>query len=323
MTEFAAFRDKIRRYIVGHERDVVRVWNFVVALCGLLIVNDKFGYMISLRHWWLAVIIAIACAFLPMKGLTAVVMVYGFIHLMSLSTGVALTAFAGVLIMLAACGYFRGKNTYNLMTISVCYQLSVPFAIPLGAGLLRNINELVTIVAGGILSYYLKVVSENASLFLDSSTQITALDLIRSKMLNDQMFYFYMVAMVVMFLMVYSLRNRDMDYAWLKASIAGVAAEFVIMTTGYLVTGNATRIPTLIISNIVLLVVGYVFTFFILDLDYTRVERVQFEDDEYYYYVTAVPKVKVAQDDIEVKKITEQTQNSANIRRSFRRKERK
>ena len=29
-------------------------------------------------------------------------------------------------------------------------------------------------------------------------------------------------------------------------------------------------------------------------VDYTRIESVQFEDDDYYYYVKAVPKVTVS-----------------------------
>ena len=32
--------------------------------------------------------------------------------------------------------------------------------------------------------------------------------------------------------------------------------------------------------------------FIFMNLDYARTENVQFEDDEYYYYVTAVPKRK-------------------------------
>ena len=36
-----------------------------------------------------------------------------------------------------------------------------------------------------------------------------------------------------------------------------------------------------------------VLTFFFFNLDYTRIESLQFEDDDYYYYVKAVPKVSV------------------------------
>ena len=38
-------------------------------------------------------------------------------------------------------------------------------------------------------------------------------------------------------------------------------------------------------------------------MDYSRTEIVQFEDDEYYYYVKAVPKVHVAVPEKTVKKI--------------------
>ena len=40
--------------------------------------------------------------------------------------------------------------------------------------------------------------------------------------------------------------------------------------------------------------ISLVLTFFFFNLDYTRIESVQFEDDDYYYYVKAVPKVTVS-----------------------------
>ena len=56
-------------------------------------------------------------------------------------------------------------------------------------------------------------------------------------------------------------------------------------------------------------------------MDYTRAEHLQFEDDEYYYYVKAIPKVSVAVREKTVKKInvrqeveaakTEKTSNNA------------
>ena len=38
-----------------------------------------------------------------------------------------------------------------------------------------------------------------------------------------------------------------------------------------------------------------------MNLDYARTERVQFEDDEYYYYVKAIPKKMVAGKEVTVK----------------------
>ena len=48
--------------------------------------------------------------------------------------------------------------------------------------------------------------------------------------------------------------------------------------------------PVLLIQTLLSVVVGTVLEFFVFGGDYTRTERLEYEDDEYYYYVKAVPK---------------------------------
>lgn len=43
--------------------------------------------------------------------------------------------------------------------------------------------------------------------------------------------------------------------------------------------------------------------FTIRTLDYSRVERIEFEDEDYYYYVKAVPKASIEIEEREVKQI--------------------
>ena len=38
-------------------------------------------------------------------------------------------------------------------------------------------------------------------------------------------------------------------------------------------------------------------------VDYSRTEYVQYEDDEYYYYVKAVPKINIVNAEVKVKQI--------------------
>ena len=58
-------------------------------------------------------------------------------------------------------------------------------------------------------------------------------------------------------------------------------------------------------------VVGFLAALLFRNLDFSRVERVQFEDDDYYYYVTAVPKIHIAEEDKEIKKITSGTEEKS------------
>lgn len=54
------------------------------------------------------------------------------------------------------------------------------------------------------------------------------------------------------------------------------------------------------------LAVAFILQFFVFSVDYTRTEHVQFEDDEYYYYVKAVPKMTITKREKEVKRINPQ-----------------
>ena len=58
---------------------------------------------------------------------------------------------------------------------------------------------------------------------------------------------------------------------------------------------------TLIIYTVISVVVGLVLEFFVFGGDYTRTERLEYEDDEYYYYVKAVPKALVATSERSIK----------------------
>ena len=56
--------------------------------------------------------------------------------------------------------------------------------------------------------------------------------------------------------------------------------------------------------------VGLVLEFLFFSVNYSRTERMQFEDDEYYYYVKAVPKIVVSAPEMSVKHINERQDQS-------------
>lgn len=61
---------------------------------------------------------------------------------------------------------------------------------------------------------------------------------------------------------------------------------------------------SVIIAGVVSALIGLVIEFFVLGVDYSRSEVTQFEDDEYVYYVKAVPKSLVSQTKKSVKKFS-------------------
>ncbi|MCR5145553.1 MAG: hypothetical protein K6B67_09700 [Lachnospiraceae bacterium] len=305
MTFLIGLRTRIRKIIMKNETWFVKGSRFIFALVALLMLSINFGYQKTLSHWWVSVVIAAICMFIPAQGASVVISFVGVIQLMALSTDLGVAAIIIMILVYALTSYFKSAYQFNNIAIAGLNQLRIPFCAPLAAGLLGNFNELAGVVGGSIVAFYLKEVKENAASFLDETSDITAADLIQTRMISNTMFYIFLAAMIIGFMVVYFVRTKEIKYAWVQGTGLGVVTQFVILLAGYLFVGNKSNIPTLIIGSVISFAVGMLFVFFFKGLDYSRIEKVQYEDDDYFYYVTAVPKIHIAEQEKEIKKITD------------------
>lgn len=303
MNTLIEIRDKVRNFVSEYEIWCIRGLNFIMMLLSVLLLNRYLGYATQIDKWWIAVLVAIVGAFLPTGGGVFVLIVMTEIHLFALSMEIAI---AGAFVFLAAyllSAYFKSKDSYNYAIIPTAYCMHIPYIAPLLSGLLRSINDLSSVIGGTIISYFLYVVKSNASAILDETSDVTAISLLTNQMFKAKMFYFYLAAMIVMFILIYSFRQFDIKYPWLIGIGCGVLAEFVIMLAGMIICGETSSIVWLIIGNLIVAAVGVLLNMFLFNLDYSRIEKMQFQDDDYYYYVTAVPKIRIAGEDKKIKRI--------------------
>ena len=84
---------------------------------------------------------------------------------------------------------------------------------------------------------------------------------------------------------------------------AGSVVNIMVLLVGDLIFDINQSLISVILGTIVAFLITLILQFFVFYVDYSRTEKVQFEDDEYYYYVKAVPKVTVARPDKKVKQI--------------------
>ena len=306
MTFFMKLREQTRNFIMSHEVWVDRVFKCILTFIALEVIVKSFGYSEVLSHVWIHVVIALLCSLVPMSAMALVVEIFLILELLSLSRTVALVAAIFLVVSYVLCGVYHGRAYLNLPGITVTYQLHVPYLLPLEAGLLGNANEVTTVICGATISYYLKSVKDHASQLMDSADSISVQDILTEGLVTNVMFYVYLTALVVMFLVVYSIRILNIAHSWLIAVAVGAVSEFLILLAGYLVTGRTSQIPWLIGGNVIAMLIGFATNYLVLDLDYNRAQKVQFEDDEYYYYVTAVPKIRLTEEAKEIKKITTQ-----------------
>ena len=92
------------------------------------------------------------------------------------------------------------------------------------------------------------------------------------------------------------------------------------MIAGYMLLGISGKRLGVLIGSVVSAAIALVIQFLFFNLDYSRTERLQFEDDEYYYYVKAVPKAFISGTDKKVKRFSGKDENSERLtKRQFAR----
>ncbi len=150
-------------------------------------------------------------------------------------------------------------------------------------------------------------VKQNAGVLTnDASVDITEkyVQMIRVLISNQTMLV--MVAMcAVGILAVYLLRILSIDYAWILAIVMGSVAQMAVVLMGDYLYDVQVPLQELIIGFTVSLVIAGLYHFFVFAVDYSRTEYTQFEDDDYVYYVKAVPKVVVTKSDVRVQRIND------------------
>ena len=97
-----------------------------------------------------------------------------------------------------------------------------------------------------------------------------------------------------------------MDHAWTIAIVSGSFTDLFLLMLGDLFFDTSISIPGTVIGVLLAGGIGYVVRLFAFHLDYQWAEQVQFEDDDYYYYVKAIPKVAMTRKQEVIKQITRQ-----------------
>ncbi len=305
MTKLLVIREQIVKFVTKNENYVRPISKFILALITLVIINSKIGFATRLANGAITIIISLLASFLPINFIIIIAMIMILLHLYSLSTACAVVM--GVLFLLMFLLYFRfaPKTTVLLLFTPICFLLKVPYVMPLCAGLVCSPASIITIACGTVTYYAIDFISNNASVLIGNSNEefVTKLKMLMDEIMKNKEMLMLVVAFSFTIVVVNIIRRLSVDHAWTIAIVTGTLLDILIVLIGDLKYGTYISVVGLIFGSFVAVLVVTVIKFFVFNVDYTRTERVQFEDDEYYYYVKAVPKNTVSIADKQIKKI--------------------
>ena len=307
MTNLLEIKDRLIRFYSKYETYLFPVVKFIVAIVLFTVINMNIGFMEKISRFPIALILALVCAILPVNATIWLAAFVVLADMYALSMEVAVTT----LVLFAALFFlyfrFAPKDGFAAVFTPVCFKLNIPYVMPIGCSLLRDAYSVVAIICGTVIYYFLDGIHQNSgtlkNVVADGETAATTskFDISVGQLLSNKEMYLVIAIFTITAIVVYLVRRLEVEHAWTLAIISGVLIEVVGLFAGYLVLNVSGKTLGLLIGNILSLLISFVIQFLFMNLDYARTERVQFEDDDYYYYVKAVPKKMVAVNEVTVK----------------------
>ena len=288
MTALLELKQKIKEIYGQYEMYILPVMKFVLALVYFLWINANMGYMSRLNNVFLVLILALICSILPSSAMMYIGFVLILVH--SYALGIEIAAFMLVLILLMIIFFLRFSGEQNVTFVFT--PLSFAFSIPAGCGV--------------VMYYFIRFLRSQSTILVNPDLEMTdKLQIMADGLVQNWGMWIAVVAFVAVILLVHLIRTRSFDHAWRISIITGgVAYVFIMLVGSFGMNLNATvaMIP-LLICTIAAVLLALVLEFFAFGGDYSRAERLEYEDDEYFYYVKAVPKASVATSERSIKKI--------------------
>lgn len=305
MTSLLVLREQLKRFYGKYEVYITPALRFLLAFMSFSMINHAIGYMSALNSIAIVLILALLCSFLPLNFTVILAAAVSLVHLYVLSLECAVVALAVFLLMFVLYFRFSPNDTVVVLLTPLFFVLKIPYAVPIAMGLIGTPVSAVSVACGVIVYYVIGYMNESASVLntFDAEGAVEKFRYIIDGVLGNKTMLVVVAAFTITIVVVYFIRRLSVDYAWTIAIITGALVNILFLLFGDLLFNTNVSILGLIIGSVIAALLVKVLEFMVFNVDYSRTEMVQFEDDEYYYYVKAVPKNTVATPEKRVKTI--------------------
>lgn len=307
MTELLLLKEKLKSFYAKNDLFIVPIAKFLMTFITLLFINSNIGYMSALSNLFVVILVSLFCAVIPSGGIVLFVTLIMCAHLYSLSMELAVVTLLIFLVMYLFYFRFTAKQAVWVILTLLFFMMKIPYVIPVAAGLLAGIATIIPVVFGTVIYYIIVFAKDYAKLLetIEADDMFENFTTVVTGVLNKEILLLAF-AFALTIAIVYVIRRLSVDYAWIYAVVAGSLTDFVMVLVGNVIFSTSVGFLGNLVGLILALIAGYILYVVFFGVDYQRTERVQYEDDSYYYYVKAVPKYSVARADVKVKKINTQ-----------------
>ena len=268
------------------------VLKFLLALTMLTIINAKMGYMHKISDGAIVLMASLFCSFMPLSVTALLSGLFVLLHFYALSLETAIVAAVLLLLMYILYLRFAPRESLAVLLMPIMFIFKIPYVMPLAMGLLGTPFSVFSVGFGVVLSYLIEYADANQEMLASGASEnmVTRLRQIIDSMIGNKSMICMIICFSVTLILVYVIRRLSFAHSWKVAIVGGCITDIVLLTVCLLGMRLDYSMAGIVFGSMFAALLGFVIEFFAHGLDYRQTENLQFEDDEYYYYVKAVPK---------------------------------
>lgn len=305
MNTILVWKEQLQNIYAKYSLYIDIALKFILSMLVFGLINTRIGFMEAASGWECTLGLSVICAFMPMTIMLIAATALVLLHFYSVSIGIVGLVAAMFLLLYIFLLRFTSNKAWLVLLTAVAFALKVPLVIPVAIGLLATPMGMIPVICGGVAYYIIYYVKTSSSTFkVEEVSELIEVILTAVKQIvgNKEM-WIMIAAIAISILLIYGIRTRFFDHAWKIASVVGAVVMIVICTAGNIIMDLHISYPEVILNAVVAIAAGLLLEVIFFGVDYTRTEQLEFEDDEYHYYVKAVPKYAVTAPEKSVKQI--------------------
>ncbi len=296
-----------------HQAIIQFILKFIAGFIIFSLINS-LGFVKGFSLLPLILLCSLLTSVLPITFVHFIIILNITLQLFYASPLFAGIAFLFFLMLLFFYVRFAPKSSLLVIGLLVAFYFKIPFIVPIFAGLYFGLAGVIPIVIGTFIWYFIPFINDfsttatsaisksNMLEMPDNFSQIYVSVLKSVTGSHDWIFVAFVFAIVVV--VVFVISKLSIDYAKDIAIVFGGVLNIMGISIGILASGiNFSIVGLLFFSSLSVLIV-LIIKFFDLVLDYSAAERVEFSDDENYYYVKVIPKIILSKPNREVRRIS-------------------
>lgn len=316
MMPLLVFREQVKNFYQRNDIYITPAVKFIFAMISFLAINKAIGYDSRLESLPIVLALSLLSAFTPSAIMVLIATAIAALHVYFISPILSIIIIILLLIIYFLFARFTPRLGYVLLAIPILYILKIPYLIPILLGIVATPIAIIPTVCGVLIFYVFQIVKTAITMQSTSSIDdiLQLYSFVIDSLIGNKQMIMTIVIFALILLVVYYVRRMKFDYAFEISIAAGALTSVLGFLISYLIFDQSEQIFFMILGTILSAGIVYVIQFFKLTLDYSGVEHAQFEDDVYYYYVKAVPKVSVTTPQMKVKHINVKSTEHGGLR---------